>query len=80
MTDAEQLDEKIKHANGKDCKCEAWTYLECGCGADWTQSQVYEFQKEILGYKAQVAGQAKYIECLLAEVRELNERIQEFVK
>lgn len=36
--------------------------------------------REVAGYKAQVAGQAHYIKCLLDEVRELNERIAEFAK
>lgn len=38
------------------------------------------YAKEVAGYKAQVAGQAEYIRCLLDEIRELKERIAEFVK
>ena len=37
-------------------------------------------QDVIDGYKAQVAGQAKYIECLLAEIADYKERIAEFLK
>ncbi len=39
-----------------------------------------DYATNIRGYKAQVAGQAHYIKCLLDEVRELKERISEFVK
>jgi len=65
---------------GMNCKCEARSAYECGCDADWTPSEVYHLRNEIVGYKAQVAGQAHYIKCLLDEVRELKERIAEFVK
>lgn len=34
-------------------------------------------RNEIVGYKAQVAGQAHYIKCLLDEIRELKEAIRE---
>lgn len=51
----------------------------------WKLSQeravrIIDLEQWIVGYKAQVAGQAHYIKCLLDEVRELKERIAEFVK
>lgn len=33
---SEVLPKQINKVPGKECKCEAWGYLECGCGADWT--------------------------------------------
>lgn len=38
---------------------------------------VRDLVKDIAGYKAQVAGQAHYIKCLLDEIRELKEAIRE---
>jgi len=31
---------------GKGCKCNAWSYSECACDADWTDPRVYELQAE----------------------------------
>ena len=38
---ADVLPKKINKVPGKECKCEAWNYLECGCGADWTDYATY---------------------------------------
>ena len=34
-------------ADGEDCTCEAFTYLECCCNADWTPQIVYDQQARI---------------------------------
>jgi len=33
--------------NGEDCVCAAYSESECGCGADWTSSEVYELRARI---------------------------------
>ena len=33
--------------NGEDCVCAAHSEGECGCGADWTSSEVYELRARI---------------------------------
>lgn len=32
---------KKESPKGKHCNCEAWTYIECGCGADWSDYDKY---------------------------------------
>ena len=34
--------------NGEDCVCAAYSESECGCGADWTSSEVYELRARIV--------------------------------
>lgn len=34
-------------ADGKECVCAARDEGECGCGADWTPSEVYEFREKV---------------------------------
>ena len=35
---------KDKYTPGQDCGCYAYSESECGCGADWTSSEVYELR------------------------------------
>lgn len=30
-----ELRKRLKHNNGVDCRCHAWSDSECGCGANW---------------------------------------------
>ena len=34
-------------ADGKGCKCAAYSESECGCDADWTPQEVYDLRAEI---------------------------------
>ena len=71
MTDSEQLILAIER-----CLFNQISKNECKCN-EVTEKFI---ESRLSGYKAQVAGQAHYIKCLLDEVRELKERIQEFAK
>jgi hypothetical protein len=33
-------------ADGKGCKCAAYSESECGCDADWTPQEVYDLRAE----------------------------------
>jgi hypothetical protein len=33
-------------ADGKECKCAAYSESECGCDADWTPQEVYDLRAE----------------------------------
>jgi hypothetical protein len=33
-------------ADGKGCKCAAYSKSECGCDADWTPQEVYDLRAE----------------------------------
>lgn len=37
----------MKKGDGVDCKCAASSYHDCGCGADWTPSEVYELREKL---------------------------------
>jgi hypothetical protein len=34
-------------ADGKGCKCAAYSESECGCDADWTPQEVYDLRAEV---------------------------------
>jgi len=34
-------------ADGKGCKCAAYSKSECACDADWTPQEVYDLRAEI---------------------------------
>ena len=38
---------KDKYTPGQDCNCHAYSESECGCGADWTPSEVYELREQL---------------------------------
>lgn len=38
---------KDKYTPGQDCGCYAYSESECGCGADWTPSEVYELREKL---------------------------------
>ena len=38
---------KDKYTPGQDCGCYAYSESECGCGADWTPSEVYELRGKL---------------------------------
>ena len=63
MTDAEQLIQAIER-----CMFSSDSPL-CSC----TEKAEKFIEGRLDGYKAQVAGQARYIACLLDEIRELKE-------
>lgn len=37
----------MKKGDGVDCKCAASSCHDCGCGADWTPSEVYELREKL---------------------------------
>ena len=43
---------KDKYTPGQDCKCSAYSESECGCGADWTPSEVYELREKLAAERA----------------------------
>ena len=36
-----------EYTPGQDCGCYAYSESECGCGADWTPSEVYELRGKL---------------------------------
>ena len=52
-------------ADGKDCKCGAYYYGDCACGADWTPKEVYTLQAKLDGTLRGVA----WLQAELAEAR-----------
>ena len=38
---------KDKYTPGQDCGCYAYSESECGCGADWTPSEVHELRGKL---------------------------------
>ena len=43
---------KHKYTPGQDCECSAYSESECGCGADWTPSEVYELREKLAAERA----------------------------
>ena len=41
-----------EHTPGQDCNCHAYGENECGCGADWTPSEVYELREKLAAERA----------------------------
>lgn len=41
-----------KYTPGQDCNCHAYSESECGCGADWTPSEVYELREQLAAERA----------------------------
>jgi hypothetical protein len=41
-------------ADGKGCKCAAYSEAECGCDADWTPQEVYDLRAEMERLVAEV--------------------------
>ena len=35
------------HYSGKGCQCAAYDRSECGCGADWTDPEIYRLRNTI---------------------------------
>jgi len=42
-----ELDEALKHCNGKDCNCYAYYQGECACDADWTPEEVVKLRYQL---------------------------------
>ena len=43
----EELEEALKHCNGKDCECSAYDEGECACDADWTPDEVIKLRYKL---------------------------------
>lgn len=43
---------KDNYTPGQDCGCHAYNESECGCGADWTPSEVYELREKLAAERA----------------------------
>ena len=41
---------------GQDCGCYAYNESECGCGADWTPSEVYELREQVKNLLSKMEG------------------------
>lgn len=41
-----------EYTPGQDCNCHAYGENECGCGADWTPSEVYELREKLAAERA----------------------------
>ena len=50
---------------GRDCECEARSYAECGCYADWTPKEVYLLNRTVKNFNALY----KYAKNVLEEVK-----------
>ena len=37
-----------KRFGGEDCECGAYAQFECGCGADWTDPEIYELRQKLV--------------------------------
>jgi len=48
--------------DGLDCKCEAWGYADCGCGADWTPKKQWEQARKISELEQKIAEARKVLE------------------
>ena len=56
MTDEELgRAEAEQRGDGMGCTCGAYSYAECGCGADWTPSEVYRLRDELARQAATIA-------------------------
>lgn len=55
---------KDKYTPGQDCGCYAYSESECGCGADWTPSEVYELREKLSSERALADRLAKELEPL----------------
>ena len=42
-----ELEEQLKHCDGKDCLCNAYYPGECACDADWTSAEVYKLRNQL---------------------------------
>jgi len=42
-----ELEEALKHCNGKDCDCYAYYEGECACDADWTPEEVIRLRYQL---------------------------------
>ena len=43
----EELEESLKHCDGRDCNCWAYYQGECSCGADWTPEEVIRLRYQL---------------------------------
>ena len=41
-----------EYTPGQDCGCYAYSESECGCGADWTPSDVHELREKLAAERA----------------------------
>jgi len=42
-----ELEEALKHCDGKDCNCYAYYQGECACNADWTPEEVVKLRYQL---------------------------------
>jgi hypothetical protein len=42
-----ELEEALKHCDGKDCNCYAYYQGECACDADWTPEEVVKLRYQL---------------------------------
>lgn len=68
MTDWNKL---IEHADGRDCKCAAYSYTDCGCDADWTPREVYKLRHRVEALEAVVEA-AREIDKYLGDVDDVT--------
>lgn len=52
----------MKKGDGVDCKCAASSFHDCGCGADWTPSEVYELREKLKIARERLARVCKTLE------------------
>lgn len=53
----------MKKGDGVDCKCAASSYHDCGCGADWTPSEVYELREKLKVAREELSKEFTCQEC-----------------
>jgi hypothetical protein len=58
---------KDKYTPGQDCGCYAYSESECGCGADWTPSEVHELRGKLERERALVDRLAEILQRIANE-------------
>jgi len=67
---------KRNYSPGKGCKCAARYQGECGCGADWTPTEVYRLRAELAEVKAKLAAAVAEFAKATAEFEDVRRHLE----
>ena len=71
---------KHKYTPGQDCGCYAYSESECGCGADWTPSEVYELREQVKNLLSKMEGMGyrhSHLRCQIIQAENVTHRYKD---
>ena len=69
-----------EYTPGQDCKCSAYNESECGCGADWTPSEVYKLREQVKNLLSKVEGMGykhSHLRCQIIQAENVTHRYKD---